>query len=726
MHSRGGGATQETQVSRRAALFGESAGVFAVVLLAYLAGAVLAWKSFGSALGPAFFYPAAGVTVATMLLTQKSRWPAVVAAIVLGEVLIDLYFGNTPWVAGGYALANVVEPLVGASLVLAWCGGSPDLRERRDLVAFLIGACAVAPVAGGLVGGSVTSLSFGSRWLGDVVHWWAGDALGVLVVATPILLWARQRDVVLNRPVETVVVLTLTAVVGLSAFWSDAPPSMFILPLLAWAALRLDMLGAALAGAVTAFVSTMMASRGHGPFTTMDVAREDEVALTQLLVGVMVIVALLVAQEAAARIEAVRERETERRERQRLEGLSQLAQQLSAALSPQDIGRALQRHVINESAAKSLNLGLLSPDGRRLEWVAMVGYEPPNIAKFGSGVELTERLAATDAVTTAAPVLLRNHREYERRYGSGVRWMHTNEAQSLASWPLSSGGKPFGSLALMWQDEQLFDAAQVAYLSAVATMVSQALVRARIYSDEHARAAVLQAAILPTTVEPTPGLEVAFRYEPAEATQGLGGDWFDVMTLPKNRIYFAVGDVMGHGLQAVEDMAQLRSAGRALAHQGLSPAQVFAELNSFTRHVSKSRFATMAMAVFDPVAATLSYATAGHPPPLLRRAATGEVISLSDSHGPALGPLVETSFSGASLPIFPGDVLVLYTDGLVERRGTDIDTGIARARAIIGGWGSTTALDDHCEALQDVLAPRPRNDDVCIIAVRFQEGISSL
>lgn len=726
MHSRGGGATRETPVNRGPALIGEATGVFAVVLLAYLGGAVLAWKSFGSALGPAFFYPAAGVTVAAMLLMRKSLWPAVVVAIVLGETLIDVYFGNTPWVAVGYSLANVVEPLVGASLVLAWCGGSPDLRERRDLVAFLLGACAVAPVAGGLVGGSVTSLSAGTGWLGDVMHWWAGDSLGVLVVATPILLWARQRDVVLSRPVETTVVLILTAVVGITAFWSDAPPSMFVLPLLAWAALRLDMLGAALAGAVTAFVSTVMASRGHGPFATMNVTRENEVALTQLLVGVMVIVALLVAQEAAARMEAVRERETERRERQRLQGLSQLAQQLSASLSPQDIGRALQSHVINESGAKSLNLGLLGPDGRRLEWVAMMGYAQPNMAEFGSGVELTDRLAATDAITAAAPVLLRNHREYERRYGSGVRWLHTNEAEALASWPLSSGGKPFGSLVLMWQDEQPFDAAQVAYLSAVATMVSQALVRAKTYDDEHARAAVLQAAILPTTIEPTPGLEVAFRYEPAEATQGLGGDWFDVMALPKNRMYFAVGDVMGHGLQAVEDMAQLRSAGRALAHQGLSPAQVFAELNSFTRHTSQSRFATMAVAIFEPEAATLSYATAGHPPPLLRRAATGEVITLSDSHGPALGPLVETSFAGASLPVFPGDVLVLYTDGLVERRGTDIDTGIARAQAIIGGWEPATALDHHCEALRDMLAPRPRTDDVCIIAVRFQEGISSL
>src|SRR5690606_24269036 len=128
----------------------------------------------------------------------------------------------------------------------------------------------------------------------------------------------------------------------------------------------------------------------------------------------------------------------------------------------------------------------------------------------------------------------------------------------------------------------------------------QALVRARVYADEHARAAVLQAAVLPTSPAEIPGLEVAVSYEPADDVQGLGGDWYDVLEIRSGRTYFAVGDVVGHGLPAVEDMAQLRSAGRALALQGLSPARVLAELNAFTRHASNGKFATMNVAVFDP------------------------------------------------------------------------------------------------------------------------------
>ena len=189
--------------------------------------------------------------------------------------------------------------------------------------------------------------------------------------------------------------------------------------------------------------------------------------------------------------------------------------------------------------------------------------------------------------------------------------------------------------------------------------------------------------------------------------------------IPNHRTYLAVGDVVGHGLPAVEDMAQLRSAGRALAHQGLAPAVLLAELNGFTRHASQGKFATMAVAIFDPTQATLTYCVAGHPPPFLRRVATGEVIRLTDAHGPVLGPLPTATYTEGTLHIDTGDILVMYTDGLVERRGIDIETGMGLAQQIIADWDDETVLSDSCDLLQHDLAPRPRADDVCIIAVRF-------
>ncbi len=143
-----------------------------------------------------------------------------------------------------------------------------------------------------------------------------------------------------------------------------------------------------------------------------------------------------------------------------------------------------------------------------------------------------------------------------------------------------------------------------------------------------ARAMVLHAALHPPHAHTADGIDYCVCYEPADTVHGLGGDWYDVMSLPGNRTYLAVGDVVGHGLPAVEDMAQLRGAARTLAHRGQSPAHVLTDLNVFTDDVLRSQFATVVLAVVDHSAGTLTYSSAGHPPAFLRRAATGQVVRL--------------------------------------------------------------------------------------------------
>lgn len=714
----GSTAAPPPSVGRLKRPLGDLAAVVAIVLASYLLGVVVASKVFGPNAGPAFMCPAAGVTVSALMLTRRSLWPGIVAAIVLGESTVDLFSGHTPAVVAGYSLANVVEPLLGATLVLAWCGGPPDLRHRRDLVAFVVGACLIGPALGGVIGGTTSHLHDHGDWVANVVQWWIGDGLGVLVVATPVLLWTRQSFVLRGRPWETAIVVMLTAGVSIGAFVTETRPSILILPILAWAALRLDMLGAALAGGVVAFVATVMAAHGLSPLQSSGLSPSSRLMLNQLFVAVVVVVALLVAQEASARVQAVHEREIERRERVQLAGLSQLAQQLSAALTPEDIGRALKNHVIKEAGAQGVSLGLLSPNGQ-LVWVAAPGYPQKIRNEFGARSELDAPLLGTDVVRAGRPVMIRSQAEYEARYGASVRWLQMGGTQSIAGWPLTGGGRPFGALIVIWTEPQEFDVAQVAYMSAVTTLVGQALVRARIYADEHARAAVLQAALVPDNPGDTGGLDVCVVYEPADVAEGLGGDWYDVMSLPKNRMYFSVGDVVGHGLPAVEDMAQLRTAGRTLAHHGLSPAQLLAELNAFTRHASQGKFATMAVVVFDVASGDLTYCSAGHPPPLLRRAATGEVLRLSDSAGAVLGPLAGADYLERTVTVDPDDVLVMYTDGLVERQGVDVESGISAAEVIISEWTVDSELAGNCEALREALSPQPRGDDVCIIAVRF-------
>lgn len=685
--------------------------IAAVALIFYPLAAVAVRKPFGPAVVPAFFSASAGVAVAAAMLIRRSLWPGVVAAIMIGESAAQLFLGGTPAEWAVHSFAGATGTVVGASLTRAWCAGTPDLRSRRKLAAFIAGACVIGPATGGIVGGVVG----GGGVQGDL-QWWIGDGLGVLVVATPILLWPRQSFIVRSRPWESITIVALTAAASAAAFLTAIRPSLLILPLLAWAALRLDMLGAALAGGVVAFVAAVVSAReasnqyeGLSPFAY--------VTLDQLFIAVAITVALVVAQEASARTQAVQEREIERRERIQLEGLSHLAQQLSAALTPEDISKALKNHVITEAGAQGVSLGLLSPD-EHLVWVAAPGY-PQNVREtFSSRTGLDAPLLATDVVRTGLPVMIRSQPEYEDRYGASVRWLRMSGTHSIGGWPLTGGGKPFGALVVIWEEPQGFDVAQVAYLSAVTTLVSQALVRARVYADEHARAAVLQSALVPGNPGDTGDLDVCVVYEPADVVEGLGGDWYDVLSLPDGRMYFAVGDVLGHGLPAVEDMAQLRTAGRTLAFHGLSPGLLLAALNDFTRHASQRRFATMAVAIYDVASGELTYCSAGHPPALLRRA-RGEMVRLSENPGAVLGPLAETDYVEDTVRVRCDDILVMYTDGLVERRGVDINAGISAAERMIAEWDVESGLAGKCGVLRETLCPEPRNDDVCMIAVRF-------
>ncbi len=697
---------------------GAAAGLFGWVTLAYLAGAVLAWQTFGAGAGTAFF-PPAGVTLAAMVLKRRSRWPVIVAAIVLAEFAVDLRYGSSPLAAAGFALANSVEPMVGAALVLAWCKGVPDLRERSDLAKFVAAGCVAGPLVGGLIGGAVSTLQRGDWWPAAVLHWWAGDGIGVLVIAAPILLWPKQSHILRARIAETALVLGVTAALSVAAFWVEAPPALLLLPALAWTAFRLDVIGAGLAGAVVALVANYFTHAGRGPFANLDLSEPARLTVTQAFIAVVVLVAMLIAQEAAGRVAAVRQRQAERRERDRLQSLAQLAQLLSAAITPEQIGDTVARQVLNDAGAQALNLGLLRADGRALEWVTMAGYPRRVVDEFGPGVALEADTAATEAVRTGQPVVIHGPDEYRRLYPANAHWLAVAGGASVVSWPLSAGGESIGVLVLMWTTPQPLNTAQLAYASAVATMVAQALVRARVYADEHARAAVLQAAVLPSRPEPTPGIDVGVNYEPADVAQGLGGDWYDVMAMPKKLTYLSVGDVVGHGLPAVEDMAQLRSAGRALALQGLPPAQLLAELNTFTRHASHGQFATMSVAVYDPVAGSLDYASAGHPPALLRRFRSGEVTRLGGGHGPVLGPVEDAGYSQGRLEVNSGDIVVMYTDGLVERRDQDLELGIARAEGLIARWPDDVSLGEACHALTQAMAPPPRSDDVCVVALRF-------
>ncbi|MFI0262310.1 SpoIIE family protein phosphatase [Streptomyces sp. NPDC017056] len=224
----------------------------------------------------------------------------------------------------------------------------------------------------------------------------------------------------------------------------------------------------------------------------------------------------------------------------------------------------------------------------------------------------------------------------------------------------------------------------------------------------------LQLALLPRVHTTLPGLRAAVRYQPAENCARVGGDWFEATPLPDGRVLIAIGDVLGHGLQAAAGMAQLRNALLGIAYTGADAAQILDCLNLVAFHGhDESLTATAVVGHFDPEQRTLSWARAGHPPPVLVRG--GRATELSNDDGTTLGASLDPGYALKTLPLHAGDRLILYTDGLVERRadraGNREDLLLSTARQ--GACGSP---EEHLQTLLSVLHTNPE-DDTCVIVL---------
>ena len=429
-----------------------------------------------------------------------------------------------------------------------------------------------------------------------------------------------------------------------------------------------------------------------------------------------------VAETTSRALERARLRQAERNERERIETLSALTRHLASALTPEAIGRVVSDRVRSAvGGADGLSLGVLNTDRAMLEWISIVGYSEPVLAHIVD-LSMNDKTAATDAARTGQPVIIRTAAEYAERYpGPRAAAVAAAEASWLI-WPLTVGKATIGSIVLMWKRPQQFQSGQLAFIAAVADLVAHALVRARIYADEHAIATVLQRAVMPKVTAPIPGLDIGACYRQAGTNFVVGGDWYDALALPGGRAYITVGDVAGHGISAAEDMTQIRNAGRALAIAGYQPARLLAELRRLTASVTKGQFATMTVALLEADASKITYASAGHPPLLVRRARTGAVQTLPAAGGPPLGPFDEAAYTQRRTRFEPGDITLLYTDGLIERRGEDIQDGISRVGDHLSAWPAGRPLDDLCAELVASVAGQPQLDDICVLAVSRPPG----
>jgi anti-sigma regulatory factor (Ser/Thr protein kinase)/putative methionine-R-sulfoxide reductase with GAF domain len=290
--------------------------------------------------------------------------------------------------------------------------------------------------------------------------------------------------------------------------------------------------------------------------------------------------------------------------------------------------------------------------------------------------------------------------------------------RSLLGVPLLVEGAILGVLHVGTVTPREFTNSDAALLQLAAAQAAPAIDRARLFDAldrEHRNAVALQRSLLPDRLPDLVGIDAAVRYLPAR--DEVGGDWYDVIELPGGNIGLAIGDVAGHGLRAAALMGQLRTGLRAYALEGHPPGETLKRLDRMLQTISGHGMATAAYAVVDPVTGTLHYANAGHPPPVVVRGAGREASLLDVRSAPPLGALPFAAYHEVEATLQAGDTILLYTDGLIERRREPLTNGLERLRALAA---VPATADQLCQLVTEQLVPAEGGeDDIAVVALRI-------
>ncbi|MFG1779273.1 SpoIIE family protein phosphatase [Micromonospora sp. NPDC049051] len=405
---------------------------------------------------------------------------------------------------------------------------------------------------------------------------------------------------------------------------------------------------------------------------------------------------------------------------QQLQSLSDFAAALAGTLTLDDVARVALRHAIAAFDADRVTFAVDEGGGgwrmvRRIRGELMDEADerlPPlwrRIPPDGQG-----------PVATAA----RSGKPHFIDDGQPLRDIaadrHDQKVRSLAAVPLR-GSVVRGALTVGYQAPHVWSAARRALLAASAELVGQAAERARRFETQHGTAQLLQRSMLPEHLPDLPRMRIAARYDPGVDGNAAGGDFYDAFLLPDGGLGIVLGDVAGHDVQAAARMGQVRAALRALALTDPRPDAVLAGLDRLVTSLgaegdTHELFVTVVFGVVDADRQRLTLASAGHPAPLIRRCApdgapVAEYLDLPAGAPLGLGCRPPT----VTVPFAPGDTLLLFSDGVVERRWQDLSAGLETLAVAVAGAGSgdPRAL---C-AVATAAVPGATEDDVAVLAV---------
>ncbi|MGW3957754.1 SpoIIE family protein phosphatase [Streptomyces sp. NPDC004752] len=392
---------------------------------------------------------------------------------------------------------------------------------------------------------------------------------------------------------------------------------------------------------------------------------------------------------------------------------------LSHARSVQDVIDVLKdTDGVRHLGAANLVMGLVEAGRIRLVAEGPEGSFVPGTRVTG----IDEPYPMSEVVRILSPRFIESPQEFAEGYP--ILWQHITELgiTSAAYLPLIAQARPIGAMGLLYNDRRGFSAQERAVLVALGSHIAQSLQRAMLYEQERDLARSLQQAMLPRTIPSVRGADVAVRYRAGSAAGSLGrdigGDWYDLIPLPGGRVGAVIGDVQGHDTHAAAVMGQLRIVLRAYAAEGHTPATVMARASVFLHELDTDRFATCLYAEADLSTGVVQMVRAGHIDPLIRHPDRscrrvpvdgGLPLGLSAEFGRLEYPV-------STLELDPGQTLLLCTDGLVERPGTDLDDGVRTLTELIGAGPED--VRELADRLIDVAEERGGDDDVALLLLR--------
>ncbi|MFJ6386766.1 SpoIIE family protein phosphatase [Streptomyces sp. NPDC091972] len=360
-----------------------------------------------------------------------------------------------------------------------------------------------------------------------------------------------------------------------------------------------------------------------------------------------------------------------------------LAIALTEAVTARQVSAVVMRELLPAFGGRRLAIYLLQERHLYLEWET--GFPKGFLAPF-EGVDLGARLPGVETLTTGRPLFFDSMEQLTAAY-PGIPLDAAEGARAFL--PLIASGRPVGSCILGFDRPRSFSTEERTVLTALAGLIAHAMEKAQRYESETVLARGLQQALLPRRLAAHPQLETTGRYLPGTAGMDVGGDWYDVVE-SGDGLALVIGDVQGHGVQAAATMGQLRTAVRAFALGDRPPDEVMASTNHLLIDLDPGLFASCCYIRLDPATGVARAARAGHPPPLLR-SPDGRTRVLDLPGGVVLGVAPRARYPVTELRVEPGAILALYTDGLVERPGSDIDEGISALRVALARAGAPAA-----------------------------------